>query len=325
MTLRLWTGALAAFAMTACGDAPDDQANVEAPPAQEPAEHVPQSAEASVLTLRAVGLQFEGPSRAPAGWTTIRFENVSGMAHFAVIERLPEGVTIEDQVREVVPPFQQGMDLLTAGDAEAAGAAFGQLPEWFGDVVFLGGPGLLSGGGTSEATVHLEPGRYTIECYVKTNGVFHSYNPVPGERGMVHELIVVAATGETEEPEANATLIISSDGFELTGGELRTGANTIRAEFAGQTVYTNFVGHDAHIVRLSDETDLEELLSWMDWTSAGGLETPAPAVFVGGINEMPAGTHGYFTVDLEPGDYAFIAEIPNPRVSGFYLPFSVEE
>ena len=37
----------------------------------------------------------------------------------------------------------------------------------------------------------------------------------------------------------------------------------------------------------------------------------------------PAGEHGYFTVDLTPGDYAFIAEVPDPQDAGFILPFSV--
>lgn len=317
--------AFAALSLAACGQPEPDDGAAEAPPSTESRHQDAAAAEmqAGVLTLRAVGLRFEGPGETQAGWTTIRFENVSDMAHFAVIERLPEGVTIEDQVRDVAPPFQEGMDMLIAGDAEAAGAAFAQLPDWFGNVVFLGGPGLLSGGGTAQASVYLEPGRYTIECYVKTNGVFHSYNPVPGERGMVHELIVGEAAGDAQEPSSNATLAISSEGFELTDGALQAGVNTIRAEFVDQSVYTNFVGHDAHIVRLDADTDLDALTGWMDWTAANGLETPAPAVFVGGINEMPAGTHGYFTVDLEPGDYAFIAEIPNPRAKGFFLPFSV--
>jgi uncharacterized cupredoxin-like copper-binding protein len=45
--------------------------------------------------------------------------------------------------------------------------------------------------------------------------------------------------------------------------------------------------------------------------------------FIGGLNDMPAGAHGYFTVDLEPGDYAFIAEMPGPQAAGFVLPVTV--
>ncbi|MCH8277696.1 MAG: hypothetical protein IIC12_02035 [Proteobacteria bacterium] len=37
-----------------------------------------------------------------------------------------------------------------------------------------------------------------------------------------------------------------------------------------------------------------------------------------------AGAHGYFTVDLQPGNYAFIAEVPRPRELGLVLPFTVE-
>jgi len=47
-------------------------------------------------------------------------------------------------------------------------------------------------------------------------------------------------------------------------------------------------------------------------------------IFLGGINDMPEGSHSYFTVDLQPGTYAFIAEVPNPQEAGFVLPFTVE-
>jgi len=61
----------------------------------------------------------------------------------------------------------------------------------------------------------------------------------------------------------------------------------------------------------------------MDWTQPGGLQTPAPAVFLGGLQEMPAGSTGYLTVTLEPGRYAWIAEIPGTDANGFLKEFSV--
>jgi hypothetical protein len=39
---------------------------------------------------------------------------------------------------------------------------------------------------------------------------------------------------------------------------------------------------------------------------------------------MPEGSHGYFSADLQPGNYAFIAEVPSPQEAGFVLPFTVE-
>lgn len=63
---------------------------------------------------------------------------------------------------------------------------------------------------------------------------------------------------------------------------------------------------------------------WLDWRTRDGLEGPGPVTFIGGLNDLPEGSHGYFTVNLEPGDYAFIAEIPGPQAAGFVLPFAVE-
>ena len=37
--------------------------------------------ETNVVEIRAVGMTFEGPSELPAGWTTFRFINESGMIH----------------------------------------------------------------------------------------------------------------------------------------------------------------------------------------------------------------------------------------------------
>lgn len=279
----------------------------------------------NVLDIKAVGLRFEGGDEIRSGWATVRLENLSNMVHFAVIERLPPGITPEIMAAEAAGKFQNGMDLINDGARDAAMEVFGALPEWFAQVVFTGGPGLVSGGGTAEATVYLEPGQYMLECYVKTNGVFHSFNPQPGQLGMVHGFVVTDEDGNAPEPEANLALAVSSQGFELLDGELQPGRNTIRVAFDDQHVYPNFAGHDVHVVRIDEDTDLEALQAWMDWSQPGGLETPAPAVFFGGVNDMPAGTTAYFTVDLQPGDYAFIAEVPSPGDNGFLLPFTVGE
>ncbi|HEY5565117.1 MAG TPA: hypothetical protein VIL33_05965, partial [Rhodothermia bacterium] len=113
-----------------------------------------QPAESSgVVDIRAAGLTFEAPDSIPSGWTTFRFENAADVEHFAIIERVPEGVGIEDHQEQVAPVFQEGMDYLNAGKPDSALAAFGTLPEWWSKVVFLGGPGLTAPGRTSQTTV----------------------------------------------------------------------------------------------------------------------------------------------------------------------------
>jgi hypothetical protein len=276
-----------------------------------------------VVEVVAQDLDFIAPDTVRAGWTTFRFTNAAPMIHFAVVERMPEGYGIEAQQEIVAPIFQEGYELLVGGDADAAMARFGELPEWFGQIVFMGGPGLTSPGQVSEATVYLEPGTYLLECYVKTDGVFHSYDPDPELYGMVHEFTVVGPATDVPEPTADLTLAISSESGISMQGSPMAGEQTVAVEFEDQIVHENFVGHDVHLVRVEEGTDLATIESWMDWTRADGLQSPAPAPFLGGLNEMPSGSTGYFTVTLEPGDYAWVSEVPGAQGKGLLVPFTV--
>ena len=276
-----------------------------------------------VVDVIARGLTLMAPDEIPSGWTTFRFNNESPMIHFVLVERVPDGQGIESQQAQVAPVFQAGLDLLGAGEVDAALARFGDLPAWFGEIVFLGGPGLTSPGRTSQATVYLEPGTYLLECYVKTGGIFHSYNPDPSSYGMVHEFTVTDETSEAVEPSATIQIEISTAGGIVVEGELVPGEHTVAVHFVDQTVHENFVGHDIHLVRVAGDLDLGELERWMDWTQAMGLQSPAPAEFLGGTNEMPAGTTSYFTVVLEPGNYAWVSEVPGSAEKGMLKPFSV--
>lgn len=293
--------------------------------AQESTAPVPTRASpnASVVEITARGLTFEAPDSTRSGWTTFRLKNKSNMVHFAVLERLPEGIGIEDHQTEVAPVFQKGMDLLKAGKSKAASKAFAGLPKWFGNVVFLGGPGLIAPGRTAQTTVRLTPGTYLLECYVKTGGVFHSYNSSPGEYGMVHELHVTKDSSAAEEPEPTLEVSLSSkEGIEVEG-TARSGRHTVAVHFADQTAHEHFLGHDVHLVRLGDGVDRDSVAMWMNWTRPGSLESPAPAPFLGGVHEMPAGKTGYFTVDLMPGRYAWVAEVPKPDEKDMLRVFTV--
>ena len=226
----------------------------------------------SVVTITAQGLSFDAPDEIPQGWTTFRFDNASGMTHFALLERLPDGIGVEEHQTEVAPLFQTGFEQMAAGKSEAADDTFGQLPKWFGDVVFLGGPGLLGAGQSAQATVHLTPGTYLLECYVKTNGTFHSYNPVPGKHGMVREITVTAEERSASAPEPSVKLTLSAEnGIErASDAPLTPGTHTVAVHFQDQAAYANFVGHDVHLARLEADTDVAALADWMDWTRPEG-------------------------------------------------------
>ncbi|NNF66040.1 MAG: hypothetical protein HKM98_00870 [Gammaproteobacteria bacterium] len=276
-----------------------------------------------VVEIVAKGMQFEAPAEVPAGWNTFRFFNDSAMVHFALLEKMPPGTGLIEQQEQVAPAFQEGMDLLNAGKQEAAMKAFGKLPAWFADVEFFGGAGLVSPGNVAETTVYLEPGTYLIECYVKTGGIFHSFNPSPALYGMVAEFTVVPNDSRRAPPKADWTLSVSGvEGIRFEKPPM-SGRQVVEVYFADQQVHENFVGHDVHLLRFAEDTDIASLVSWMDWRSPKGLDTPAPAEFVGGVNEMAAGSRAYLHLNLVPGRYAWIAEVPNAAGKKLLREFSI--
>lgn len=269
-------------------------------------------------------MSFVGPETIKSGWATIRVVNNGGMTHHALVYRLPDGVTAQMVDEQVVEPIQMSLNAAIAGQTEKAAQIAATMPAWVSDLTWLGGPGMMSNGITGEATMYLEPGNYIVECYVKTNGVQHNFNPEPGEFGMVFPLTVVANEGGMAEPDANVTLTLSNTGYEISDGAFMPGENSVRVKFAEQGLYNNFVGHDAHVFRINEDTDVDAAARWPNFFPVDGQQTPAPAKFVGGIHDMPQGATGYFRLNLEPGDYGITAEIPQAKEKGFFRQFSVK-
>jgi hypothetical protein len=271
----------------------------------------------NVVDVVARGFSLEALDTLPSGWTTFRFRNESPLAHFVAVELLPDGKLLEDIDRDVIPVFQDAMDLINEGRTSEGFAQFERFPAWYFDVVFMGGPGFLGPEMTGETTVFMAPGTYMLECYVKTAGRFHSVD------GMAIQVTVTEEPSNAPEPSASMILTLANDGFTVEG-EPTVGKNTVRVDFAEQMLHEHSLGHDVHLVRVTSETDLDAVAVWMNWMNPAGLESPAPAEFLGGTHEMPAGEVAYFTVDLVPGDYAWIAEVPDPQGKGMLMTFTVE-
>ena len=122
---------------------------------------------------------------------------------------------------------------------EEAMGAFGDLPEWFSQVVFSGGTGLISPGKTAITTVKLDPGYYIMECYVRMpDGRFHT------SMGMARELIVLEQDSGLRPPEFNIQIDIRGQSGISWNGDPRAGKTVFRVEYVDQMVHENFVGHD---------------------------------------------------------------------------------
>lgn len=259
---------------------------------------------AETVEITATDFAFRAPSEIPSGWTNLHFKNEGEETHFVFLARLPDGKTIDDYETELGKPFSDVWQAIMNGEItqEEAGARIGEgLPEWFSALEFVGGPGLMTPLRTSETMLYLEPGNYTIECYLKTeDGKLHYME------GMLRPLTVTDDVSSVSPPEEDIRVTLSN--YEMAvEGDLTPGTRTIAVHIE-ENPEQGF-GHSAHLARLDSDTNLNDLVGWMNWFGLTGLRAPAPFDFLGGANMMPTGSTTYFTAHLTPGRYAFISEV----------------
>ena len=267
-------------------------------------------------------MNFLAPDTIPSGWNTFEYKNESTETHFFLLDKYPEGKTFADTKKEIFPPFDTGMELINKGKTEEGFAAFNNLPAWFFEVVFSGGSGLISPQNIATTTLNMKPGYYIMECYVKMeNGKFHS------SMGMAKPLVVSEENSGNTPPEATVTINISSKEGITYDEPIIKGDQTFAVKFNDQIAHENFMGHDVNLIKLSENSDLKNLESWMNWANPKGLISPSPdgITFLGGINDMPAGSTGYFQVNLEPGKYAFISEVPDASSKNMLKTFTISQ
>lgn len=266
-------------------------------------------------------MDFQSVDTIPSGWNTFKYINKSTQAHFFLLDKYPDGKTIQNTIEEVGPPFDMGMAFIMEGKMDEAMAEFGKLPEWFSEIIFTGGSGLVSPNQTSMTTIKLSPGLYVMECYVKmADGKFHT------SMGMAKEIFVLEKDSGNSPPNADINITISSkDGIKYDN-TITKGEHTFSVYYEDQIVHENFVGHDVNLVKLDANANIESLVAWMNWATPTGLMDPTPegVIFLGGTNDAPAGSTQYFKVNLFPGNYAFISEVPNSKSKGMFKTFLIE-
>ncbi|MDX1472032.1 MAG: hypothetical protein R3213_11095 [Flavobacteriaceae bacterium] len=276
--------------------------------------------ENGVLTVVTEAMDFQTADTLKSGWNKIVYKNLSPEVHFVLLDLYPEGKSVENAKEDIAPPFDEGMAYLNEGNVDSAMVAFGKLPEWFPEIKFVGGTGLISPQHTAESMVNLKPGTYVMECYVKmADGTFHL------SHGMVKGLTVLEESTNLQPPAADYTISISTAGLNMEGSP-SSGKKTFRVNYQDQKTYEHFLGHDVNLVRYENSVKTDSLIPWLNWMNPTGLKTPPPAgfTFLGGVNNMLAGDTGYFEVDLTPGNYLLISEVPDAKKKGLYKEFKVE-
>lgn len=231
------------------------------------------------VTAIARDFTFELRGPIPAGVTTVRLANEGKVMHHMQLYRLEEGKSTPD--------------LLQAIKASMEGAAF---PEW---AVSVGGPGGVMPGEESNATMLLEPGPYALACWVPDpSGKPHLMS------GMLQPAEVVAG-GETvpaAQPKADVTVSLTEYDFEFTP-VLAPGAHTIRVDNNGSQA------HEIQVWRLAPGKSVEDFMAYLE----KNLQGDPPGGWIGGVSELEAGDHAYFTASLEAGEYALICFVTDEK------------
>ncbi len=225
-----------------------------------------------VVTITAREYQFGLPSTVPAGPIAFHLADTGREPHHAAILRLEGGKT--------------------AADLAAALKTPGPLPPW---ARMVGGPNAVDPGGSTNATLVLEPGRYAVICLVTSaDGVPHF------AKGMIAQFEVTGAKARGALPRADLVLRLTDYAF-TPSRPLAAGRQVIRVENAGPQT------HEVVLARLEPGQSLDQVIAW----EKGGEKGPFPVALAGGIAPMDSGRAAQFETTLKPGRYALICFVPD--------------
>ncbi len=257
---------------------------------------------------------FIAPDTIPSGWITFVLNNSKAIhVHEISISKLPNGIGYQDYTQDFEGSWEKILKELQDGQIERSGILSREealLPSWADGVKYICSRGLVSPGRKASRTVFLEPGQYAMECWVKTqDGAIHI------SKGMTSPLTVTKDKAGSLEPRPPEKISVLENRIE-TAWKPAVGKHSfalfLEKDSAGYPLHNNI-----HLIRLDPETDLAKVNKWLDWYHVGGLRSPAPAVFLGGLSiyTSKVGKHpGYFTVDItEPGQYAWIVQVPEGK------------
>ena len=230
-------------------------------------------AKPNLIRMQAHDFAYTLPETVPAGLTTFEMTNDGKELHHAVFFRLEEGKRLAD--------------LLEAMKG-------GTEPRW---AVPVGGPQGPAPGRVASATINLRPGRYAVLCVIPSgDGVPHVM------KGMAKEFMATGKGVEKAElPKADVHVRLVDYGFELDR-PLRAGKQLVQVSVApGQP-------HEIVLIKLMPGKTWQDFAHWGEKPSG-----PPPGDFIGGIAPMVGEHDAQFTLDLTPGEYAFLCFVPDGK------------
>ena len=250
--------------------------------------------------LEVGALEYEygatGPVNLAAGEVTITLHNEGVEAHHGQLMRLRDGVT-DDQITAAATGDPSAATLLNLGD-------------------LVGGPGMVSPGGTTRTTERLEPGSYLMFCLVRApSGETHATD------GMVDEFEVSSRKAASTVPSPTADLRLTDSGFRLPSPFPRHAV--LRVTNQGTQP------HEVTFLALPPGRGQEAIQPYLNsLKTSTPLQQAPPLSAAGGVAALSPGQTAIVPTDLKPGNYLAICLVHGAdgkphALHGMLQPFTV--
>jgi plastocyanin len=220
---------------------------------------------------------FDMPASIPAGTVTITLTNSGKEEHQAQLAKLADGKTVQDVVAALAKQdFGAALSIIT----------------------FVGGPTGVQPGATGTITANLAPGNYIALCFVPgPDGVPHF------AKGMVGAFTVTGSAAGGPLPAGSASLTLQD--FSFVGlDSVASGPQVVTVTNKGPQA------HEATVVKLAPGLTLDQLRAAA--TAPSPPPGPPPFTDIGGIAAIAPNTSANVTLNLAPGNYAFVCFVPDP-------------
>lgn len=257
---------------------------------------------------------FAGPDTIQGGLVTLQFRNMGKEPHHLQLLKFNDNVT---------PAQVTGA--LSSGNPDAV----------FQFVAADGGVGAIDPTGSAQAVLNLQAGQYAMVCFIAgPDGVPHV------AKGMLKLLTVTAPAASASAvatPQAANTVTLKDFTFDGPA-TLPAGRTVLKVDNSGPQI------HEMNILKLGPGKQVQDALNFFQATTpspvaavggqgpatakpsgaaasaaasaaakpAGAPSGPPPFNSVGGFNGESQSLSGWAIVNLDPGDYAYICNVPDP-------------
>ncbi len=236
------------------------------------------SATANEVVINATDYAFDAPAEIPAGLTNFKMLDNGKELHHVTLIKLDSGKTFEN--------LMEAMKAMKPGT---------HPPGW---MIPAGGPNAAAPGSSSALTMVMQPGNYALVCFIPdAKGVPHV------ALGMSRALTVTPnANANMTEPTADITVTLADYKFDFSQ-PLTAGKHTLKLVTApGQP-------HEFTFFKLSPGKTAADIPKYVET----GMKGPPPATPIGGVSGVAAGIASFYTVDLEPGEYAVVCFLEDAK------------